>query len=114
MYKKAHETNIKSPKNEDGLALDSYSQDTLQDTPQVTTIITPQIRLLIENISGEMSREELQGKMEIKDREYFRRFYLKGAIVAGLIEMTLPGKPNSKNQCYRLTNKGKMILSQLH
>lgn len=28
-----------------------------------------------------------------------------------LIEMTLPGKPNSRLQKYRLTNKGKVLLA---
>ncbi|WP_350309920.1 Fic family protein [Pseudoalteromonas sp. SCSIO 43095] len=34
----------------------------------------------------------------LKDRKHFRERYLKPAIDAGIIEMTIPEKPNSKMQ----------------
>jgi hypothetical protein len=36
-------------------------------------------------------------------------FYLSPALARGLIEMTIPDKPNSKHQKYRLTEKGKRM-----
>ena len=45
-----------------------------------------------------MSREELQEKLNLKDREYFRKAYLNVAITEGLIEMTIPDKPKSIHQ----------------
>ncbi|WP_367869504.1 Fic family protein [Pseudoalteromonas tetraodonis] len=39
----------------------------------------------------------------LKDRKHFRERYLKPAIDAGIIEMTIPEKPNSKMQQYKLT-----------
>jgi ATP-dependent DNA helicase RecG len=84
-------------------------QVTAQDTAQVTAQDTAQVRDLITNLAGEMNREEIQEKLSLTHRENFRKYYLKPALDAGLIEMTIPGKPNSKHQKYRLTEKGKQM-----
>ena len=42
----------------------------------------------------------------IKNRDYFRTDYLNPAIDNGYVELTIPDKPNSRNQKYRLTAKG--------
>lgn len=81
-----------------------------QVTAQVTAQDTAQIKQLLSIVNGELSRDELQEALAIKHREYFRSTYIKPALEAGLIEMTLPDKPNSKNQKYRLTTKGKLCL----
>lgn len=73
------------------------NNDTPQDTPQDS----PQVKKLLNIINGEMSRDELQVKLELKDRKSFREGYLNPALDLGLIEMTIPDKPNSKNQKYR-------------
>ncbi len=38
--------------------------------------------------------------------------YVKPLIDFGIIEMTLPDKPNSRFQKYRLTGKGRKLLQQ--
>ena len=53
-----------------------------------------------------MSRETLQAALGLSDRKSFRDRYLKPALAEGLIEMTIPDKPNSRLQKYRLTAKG--------
>ena len=53
-----------------------------------------------------MGRSELQGLLSIKNRDYFRTDYLNPAIDNGYVELTIPDKPNSRNQKYRLTTKG--------
>ncbi len=85
---------------------------TPQDTHQDTAQDTAQVRELIMNIEGEMYREEIQKKLKLIHRENFRKFYLKPALESGLIEMTIPGKPNSKYQKYRLTEKGKRLKTE--
>lgn len=80
--------------------------------PQVTPQVTPQVGQLLRSIQGEMSREELQGALGLQDRKSFRDRYLKPALVEGLIEMTIPGKPNSRLQKYRLTDNGRQWLQQ--
>ena len=42
----------------------------------------------------------LMNKLELKSKEGFRRNYLRPAINMGLIRMTIPDKPNSRNQRY--------------
>lgn len=74
-------------------------------TPQVAPQVTPQVKELLSVIKGEMSRDELQTVLGLQDRKSFSERYLKPALTAGLIEMTIPEKPNSRLQKYRLANK---------
>jgi hypothetical protein len=53
-----------------------------------------------------MSRDELMVKLSLKDREHFRKEYLLPALESGLIEMTIPDKPRSSKQKYRMTEAG--------
>ena len=43
---------------------------------------------------------QLMEKLELKSREGFRRNYLKHTLELNLVRMTIPDKPNSKNQRY--------------
>lgn len=79
-------------------------------TPQVAPQVTPQVKRLLEVIQGDMSREELQNILQLQDRKSFRERYLKPALEDGLIEMTIPDKPNSRLQKYRLTDTGWQLL----
>lgn len=65
-----------------------------------------QVKKLVSALTGEMGRSELQELLSIKNRDYFRTDYLNPAINNGYIELTIPDKPNSQNQKYRLTAKG--------
>jgi hypothetical protein len=42
----------------------------------------------------------LMEKLNLKSKEGFRRNYLRPAMDMGLIQMTIPDKPNSRNQRY--------------
>ena len=65
-----------------------------------------QVKKLISILTREMGRAELQELLSIKNRDYFRTDYLNPAIDQGYVEPTIPDKPNSQNQKYRLTAKG--------
>ena len=65
-----------------------------------------QVKKLLSVLSGEKGRSELQELLSIKNRDYFRTDYLVPAVNNGYIELTIPDKPNSQNQKYRLTAKG--------
>ncbi len=56
-----------------------------------------------------MSRSELQEIIGLNDRKSFSNRYLNPALKDKLIEMTIPNKPNSSSQKYRLTKKGLKI-----
>lgn len=61
-----------------------------------------QVNKLLYALSDEtLSAVELMKRLNLKHRPTFRKNYLKPALAKGLIEMTIPDKPNSKNQKYR-------------
>ncbi|MCK9197578.1 MAG: Fic family protein [Syntrophales bacterium] len=74
--------------------------------PEVTPYVTPEVRKMLSILKGEMTRKEIQQKLGLKDEKHFRTAYQQPAIAAGLIEMTVPDKPNSRLQKYRITLKG--------
>lgn len=76
-------------------------------TMQVTTQVTMQVKQLLSVMTAEHARQELQTLLGLANREHFRKTYLVPALAAGLIEPTLPDKPNSRLQQYRLTDKAK-------
>ena len=47
-----------------------------------------------------LSANDIMSRLEIKSKENFRDNYLNPAIDAGLVSLTLPDKPTSKNQMY--------------
>lgn len=80
---------------------------TQQVTQQVTQQDTQQVNELLKVFRGVHSRSELQEMLGLSDRENFRKNYLQPAVEAGLVALTIPDKPTSRNQKYYLTEKGK-------
>jgi ATP-dependent DNA helicase RecG len=74
--------------------------------------VSEQVAAVVAHLDGEMTRQALQAAVGLGDREHFRRAYLTPALVAGLVEMTQPDKPNSRSQRYRLTAAGKELRRQ--
>ena len=60
-----------------------------------------------------MTRRGLRAALGLKNDEHFRKAYLLPALHAGLIEMTIPDKPRSRNYRYRLTLAGREFLEQI-
>lgn len=75
-------------------------------TPEVTPEVAPEVRALLVHCREPHSRKELQALLGLKDPDHFRMAYLQPALEAGLIEMTIPDKPKSRLQRYRLTTRG--------
>ncbi len=93
--------------------LEVISQDTPQDTPQDDLAGIPTVKNLLKILTGEMTRQKIQTELKLQDKDYLRKSYLQPALKKELIEMTLPDKPNSKYQKYRLTEKGKKLKEEL-
>jgi ATP-dependent DNA helicase RecG len=47
----------------------------------------------------------------MKHREHFRKAYIEPLVAAGWLERTIPNKPTSRLQKYRLTAKGRAWLA---
>ena len=59
------------------------------------------------------STKELLDEVGRSDRTKFKRFVLRALMEDGLLEWTIPDKPNSRLQKYRLTNKGRALAATL-
>ena len=77
--------------------------------PEVTTEVTTEVMVVVSALVGAMSRSELQEKLSLKNAEHFRKRYLMPALNNGYVEMTVPDKPNSRLQTYRLTAAGRAL-----
>ncbi len=77
---------------------------------EVAGQVVEEVRRVVLVLHGEQSRKQLQEALFLKGRANFEERYLKPAVEAGLVEPTLPNKPNSRLQKYRLTPKGRTWL----
>lgn len=84
----------------------SRAQSISQVAPEVTPEVTPEVKRLLFVFRGAMDRQSLQKQLGLKAEKNFRLLYLRPAVKFGLIEMTIPDKPTSRLQKYRLTKKG--------
>lgn len=102
---------------EEGFSVTILRPNTVQVTAQVTDQVTVQVDpQLSDNLSvierivwvleNKMTRDEIQSALELKHRGSFMDNYLNPAIEEGLVAMTIPDKPTSSKQRYRLTKKG--------
>ena len=80
---------------------------------EVTPEVTPEVGRLLSVVSGELSRRELQSRLGLRDDDHMRVAYLLPALAAGVFERTIPDKPNSRLQKYRLTAVGRQLVSRL-
>ncbi len=70
---------------------------------QVTKQAAGQVTNLLQAAIEPATRESLQEAMGLQNREHFRQTYLEPLLKAGWLERTIPGKPTSPHQRYRLT-----------
>tara|TARA_R110002049_G_scaffold173750_2_gene340663 strand:- start:19597 stop:21057 length:1461 start_codon:yes stop_codon:yes gene_type:complete len=83
-------------------------------TPPVTLPVAPPVERLLVLLAeeGELSNANLRERLKLKDRTHVRKHYIDPALEQGLIEYTIPDKPNSRLQKYRLTAAGQAWLQQ--
>ena len=77
--------------------------------PDKSPTSTLQVRNLIRSLDGERTRVEILQSLGLKDRTNLANEYIQPALAAGFIEMTIPDKPRSSKQKYRLTDKGREL-----
>ena len=82
------------------------------ERPSNSLIDNVQRKVLAVLRSGVLSTSELSTKVGISQPKDMRRRYLRLLLDLGLIEYTIPGKPNSRLQKYRLTAKGRKALAR--
>lgn len=82
----------------------------LRMTEQVTPQLPPPVAKVLLACENAVSREEIQSRLGIKNKKHFLGNYLKPALATRLVEMTIPDKPNSPLQQYRLTQLGRKWL----
>ncbi|MGE4286291.1 MAG: Fic family protein [Phycisphaerae bacterium] len=80
-------------------------------TDQVSDQVNDQVKLLL-GLYGRLGKSELSASEMMKEfnlshRASFRANYLRPAMEAGFIEMTIPQSPQSRLQKYRLTAAGR-------
>ncbi|MBR5330935.1 MAG: hypothetical protein IKV13_05525 [Akkermansia sp.] len=89
------------PHATDAATIDRSSSD------QAPTKLTPteqeSFRELISALGSDtLSASQLMERMGLVHRPHFRQFYLAPALEKGIIERTIPDKPNSPRQRYRV------------
>lgn len=83
-------------------------------TGEVAGEVTGEVHSLLKVLEEKaLTRAEAQAVLELKGQANFRDRYLAPALGAGLIEMTIPEKPKSSKQKYRLTNTGRQVLARM-
>ena len=76
-----------------------------QDTAQASVQVSDQVKRLIQNMElKEYSLTELMALLDLSHRATFQKNYLTPALEAGVVERTLPDKPKSPKQKYKLKN----------
>ena len=102
----------KSDTDADSCAFVEFLLQVIMDTLQNTTVVgnddveeqrDPLVDKLREAIGNDvLSTSEIMKRFGLSHRPTFRQNYLNPALSNGIVEMTIPDKPNSRNQKYRL------------
>jgi len=78
-----------------------------QQGPSKYPASTQQVNTILKYCLKPKSRAEIQNKLNLKDREYFRSAILKPLIIDGLLTMTIPDNPKNPKQKYITSTNGK-------
>ena len=75
--------------------------------------VTGEVERLVLELEVRKSRVQIQQALGLRHEDYFRERYLVPALRNGLVEMTIPERPKSSKQQYRLTEKGEILRARL-
>lgn len=99
----------------------SADADTTQATGEVTPPVTlplalpvtPSVQRLLALLAeeGELSNADIRERLNLKNRTHVREHNIEPALAQRLVEYTIPDKPNSRLQKYRLTAAGQALLN---
>lgn len=84
------------------LVIDKSLDEVLISLNKESKNISPQVNKLLDVMDDDipLAANEIMDRLKIKSKETLRNTYLNPAIENGLVKMTIPDKPNSKNQKY--------------
>jgi ATP-dependent DNA helicase RecG len=102
-YTDAFAPEFRSTATEFHVILKNMNYDLRTDLRSASTQVGTQdkrLTSLLEFCTVPRTREEMQRYYGIATREYFRKNVLKPLLESGRLRMTIPDKPNSKNQQY--------------
>ena len=82
--------------------IDKALDDAMEQSTSSEDQISVYVGKLLDNMEYNVpyTASNLMSKIGIKTRDSFRNNYLRPAMDLGIVEMTIPDKPNSKNQRY--------------
>ena len=83
--------------------------ETEHETEQDALQVADHVGRLVAALTSPLGRAELQSALQLTHRPHFIASYLRPALEAGLVEMTLPDKPTSRHQRYRRTPAGEAM-----
>jgi ATP-dependent DNA helicase RecG len=94
------------------IAGDRHAATAVTD-PVADPVTDPVDQVILALANGPAGPSAIQARVGLKHRPTFRANYLRPALEQGLITMTIPGKPSSRLQQYRLTHNGEAWLKAL-
>ena len=78
--------------------LDELLESSANEVRHISDYVTKLLNVMDEGVL--MSANEIMEKLGIKSKETLRANYLNPAIENGLVKLSMPDKPTSKNQRY--------------
>lgn len=87
-------------------------RETLEAAP-MDDQVSDQVKALLKAYGSdvELTTDELLRRLGLRHKPTFRKDHLNPALASGVMEMTAPDSPRSPTQRYRLTNKGRRVLT---
>jgi hypothetical protein len=79
-------------------------------TGEVAGEVTGEVLKFLAILNSPLTRMEIQKSLGPKGQANFRDRYLRPSLALGVVEMTIPDKPNSRFQRYQITAKGRQLI----